>query len=108
MNLKKIFDSYSKENFTGYSWTNDEFEKNYCSKDDAFRYSLLDRMKGDCEYYLGNGGKYAKYLWAGDEKDQIKCMVSLWNSFEEKPEWISKKDIENYCEKICGTSIENL
>ena len=26
------------------------------NKDEKFRYMLLDRMRTDCEYYLGNGG----------------------------------------------------
>lgn len=29
------------------------------------RYQMLDRMKQDCEYFLGHGNRVTKYLWAG-------------------------------------------
>ena len=32
---------------------------------------ILDRLKQDCEYFLGNGNGYEKHLWAGNIKDQI-------------------------------------
>ena len=40
------------------------------SATDSFKYMLLDRMKQDCNYYLGNGNRLKKYLWANDEKEQ--------------------------------------
>ena len=63
-----------------------------------FNYMLLDRLKTDCNYYLGNGNKNKKYLWAGDEKKQIKKMKELYNSFsnDNKPEWITLEEIERY------------
>ena len=66
------------------------------SKDDTFRYMMLDRLKTDCNYFLGNGNRNEKHLWAGDVDKQIKLMKDLYNSFEEKPEWISMEDIENF------------
>ena len=36
-----------------------------------FRYRMLSRMKSDCEYYLGYGGRSANHLWALDEAKQI-------------------------------------
>ena len=30
------------------------------------RYQMLDRMKQDCEYFLGHGNRVTKYLWAGN------------------------------------------
>ena len=81
-------------------------EKNYLKesiedvlkKDDEFRYQLLGRLKSDCDYYLGNGNRNDKYLWAGNVKDQIQTMKDLYNSFSDdmKPEWISLEDIDNY------------
>lgn len=55
-------------------------------------------MQSDCEYYLGNGGRHPKYLWADNEKDQIACMKALWESFgpDEKPEWLSMEQINAY------------
>lgn len=70
--------------------------------DDKFRYMLLSRMKSDCDYYLGNGSRHAKHLWAGDEVEQIAYMKALWNSFGEndKPEWLSFEQILEYEQKI--------
>ena len=63
-----------------------------------FNYMLLDRLKTDCDYYLGNGNRNKKYLWAGDEKKQIEKMKELYNSFsdDDKPEWITLENIEKY------------
>ena len=56
-----------------------------------YRYMLLDRLRQDCEYYFGNGGRNPKNLCAGNEKDQIEEMKGIWNSFpdEDKPEWLT-------------------
>ena len=63
-----------------------------------FNYMLLDRLRTDCDYYLGNGNRNKKYLWAGDEKRQIEKMKELYNSFSDdnKPEWITLEDIGKY------------
>ena len=63
-----------------------------------FRYQMLDRMRSDCAYYLGNGRIDAKQLWANNVKDHIRIMKELYNSFEraEKPQWISMKDIKEF------------
>lgn len=70
-----------------------------------FRYRLLSRMKSDCEYYLGNGNGYAGHLWARDAEKQIEAMKAIWNSFPEdqKPEWLSMEQIEEYGHKM-GTA----
>ena len=70
--------------------------------DATFRYQMLDRLRMDCEYYLGNGNRYAKHLWAGDEKDQIEVMKALWGTFAEKdkPEWLPYEKILEYEENM--------
>lgn len=67
-------------------------------KDDTFRYQMLSRLQTDCDYFLGNGNRAEKYLWAGNVPDQIKLMRALYDSFEDdkKPEWLTKEDIDNY------------
>lgn len=69
---------------------------------DSYKYMLLDRMKTDCNYYLGNGNRLKKYLWAEDEKEHIEDMKALWNSFpeNEKPEWLTLEQIEDYERKM--------
>lgn len=61
-----------------------------------FDYMLLDRLRTDCDYFLGNGNGYEKHLWAGNVEDQIAKMRELYNKVAEKPEWISMEDIDNY------------
>jgi len=65
---------------------------------DSYKYMLLDRLRTDCEYYLGNGNRHAPHLWAGTVGTHIKSMILLYDSFPEadRPEWITKEDIENY------------
>jgi hypothetical protein len=68
------------------------------NSDNTFKYQLLSRLQMDCNYYLGNGNRYAKHLWADDEKDQIETMKELWKSFsnDEKPDWLTWDDILEY------------
>ena len=64
-----------------------------------YKYMLLDRLKQDCEYFLGNGnGNVEHSLWAKDIDEQIEKMKEIYNSFseEEKPDWITLEDINNY------------
>lgn len=41
--------------------------------DKKYRYMLLDRMRTDCAYYLGNGNRQVKHLWAGNVEEQIEA-----------------------------------
>lgn len=68
------------------------------------RYSLLDRMKQDCLYYLGNGRRYAPHLWGGDPKAIIRYMKWLWLSFEEgqRPEWLTMQQIDEFDYQMNG------
>lgn len=67
-----------------------------------FNYMLLDRLRNDCEYFLNYGNGYEPNLWAGDIDSQISKMKKLYNSFadDEKPEWITIEDINNYEKKM--------
>ena len=69
------------------------------TRDEKFRYQLLDRMRSDCAYYVGNGRIYGgNHLWAGNIKDQIAIRKGIWNSFpaDGKPEWLTWEQIEAY------------
>jgi hypothetical protein len=56
---------------------------------------MLSRLKMDCEYFI-NTAPHHKHLWAGNVPDQIAEMKRLYNTIDEKPEWITMKDIELY------------
>lgn len=68
------------------------------SDDAKFRYMLLGRLESDCKYFLGNGQRNEKQLWAGNVEKQIAKMRELYNSFadEEKPEWLTAEQIDEY------------
>lgn len=77
---------------------------------DSFKYMMLDRMKQDCNYYLGNGNRLKKVLWANDEKEHIENMKALWNSFPDdaKPEWLTIEQIEEYEKEMTETREKEL
>lgn len=99
-----------KTGFSMEKFENTDFEFKYCKRDASFRYQLLDRLREDCKYYIGHGMKSKKYLWSLDEKQQIKDMVSLYNSFseDEKPEWISMDEINEWCNLLLGYGLDKL
>ena len=70
--------------------------------DKTFRYMMLSRLKMDCDYYFGNGGRNPDTLWAGDEQSQIENMVALWKTFDpdNRPEWLTWGDIIYYALKM--------
>jgi hypothetical protein len=76
--------------------------KEVLNYDETFRYQLLSRLQSDCNYYLGNGNRSIKHLWADDEQEQIEVMKDLWKSFadEDKPEWLTWEEILNYETKM--------
>jgi len=80
--------------------------ENEPTKEEKFQYMMLSRLKQDCDYYLGNGNRSTKYLWAGSEKDQIQEMKTSYNAFtdDKKPEWLTYDDILRYENLMCNVS----
>lgn len=68
----------------------------------SYNYMMLDRLKTDCDYFLGNGNGCLKDLYYKDIDRHIEEMKKIYNSFleEEKPEWLSMENIDNYKEKM--------
>lgn len=75
-----------------------EIEDVLTSKDSHFKYMMLGRLKQDCDYYLGFGGRDKERLWADDEATHIECMKRLHCSFPDgaKPTWLSMEQIDSY------------
>ena len=63
-------------------------------------YRLLDRLRSDCEYFLGAGSRAEKHLWAGSVWAQIAKMRELYDTLPEKPEWLTKEAIDDYAERM--------
>lgn len=63
-------------------------------------YRLLSRLKADCDYFLGAGGRAEKHLWAGNMREQIAKMRELYALLPEKPEWLTMEDIDRYAQRM--------
>ena len=72
------------------------------TRDQKFRYMLLDRMRQDCEYYIRNNFETSNCLWAKDQRGQIEYMILIWNSFpdNDKPEWLTMEQIRDLAQKM--------
>lgn len=68
--------------------------------DVSFMYSLLDRLRTDCEYFLSWGNRSENHLWAKSVSEQIAEMRKLYEALPEKPEWLSEEDIDSYEERM--------
>jgi predicted ABC-type ATPase len=82
----------------------DKMEQGGSVNDYKYNYRMLDRLRADNDYYLGNEGKskHVKHLWAGNVEGQIAEMKKLWNQLPDnkKPEWLSMEDILEYERKM--------
>ena len=69
-----------------------------------FQYQMLDRMRSDCEYFLGYGNRCEKHLWGKSVDKHINAMKLAWNQLpaDGKPEWLSYEDICEYEKKMRG------
>lgn len=67
---------------------------------DSDDYRLLSRLKTDCDYFLGAGGRAEKHLWAGNVREQIAKMRELYAALPEKPEWLTPEDIDRYAQRM--------
>ena len=63
-------------------------------------YRLLDRLRADCEYFLGAGNHAEKHLWAGSVYAQIVKMRELYDALPQKPEWLTKEAIDDYADRM--------
>lgn len=68
----------------------------------AFNYMMLIRLKLDCDYFLGYGGRSEKVLWGENVDKHIAYMKKIWNRLQEdgKSEWLTMKEIEEYEKKM--------
>jgi len=64
----------------------------------AFDYMMLDRMRLNCEYYLGHGNRSVNTLGGYSVAEHIAEMKRRWNDFpvEGKPEWLTWEQILEY------------
>lgn len=65
-------------------------------------YRLLDRLRSDCEYFLGEDQRNEKHLWAGNVSAQIHKMRELYDALPEKPDWLTREQIEDYADRMAA------
>ena len=71
------------------------------TNDHSYEYMLLDRLRSDCEYFLGTGETAENnHLWAGNPEAQIEKMQELYDMLSEKPEWLTQEDINQYAQQM--------
>ena len=70
--------------------------------DHSADYVLLDRLRADCDYFLGAGGRSEKHLWAGSVYAQIRKMRELYDALPEKPEWLTAEAIDRYAAQMAA------
>lgn len=104
---RKIIETYGTNKITqviSNYLKSDSKDQTNINEETQYKYMLLDRLRNDCDYFLGYGNRQEKYLWAENIQDHITQMKELYNSFteDEKPEWLSMQDIEEYEKKMKG------
>ena len=77
---------------------------------EKFNYQMLDRMKSDCEYFLGAGNRNPKHLWAlevdgqiNDHGTNIGILDTQLKSFSATVESITKSASTVYATSGSGT-----
>nr|WP_276891372.1 LPD11 domain-containing protein [Eisenbergiella massiliensis] len=86
-NVLKVSDEAEQESLIG-------------AQDYSFEYQFLDRLRTDCEYFLGAGQRNEKHLWAGNVHAQIAKMRELYDALPDKPEWLTKEAIDSYADRM--------
>jgi hypothetical protein len=63
-------------------------------------YMMLDMMRSKVEYFLNYGKGNLNQLHGGSVTKHIRKMKCLWNSLNEKPEWLTMKQINKYHKRM--------
>lgn len=74
------------------------YKSKYAENPYRFNYMMLDRLRGDCDYYLGYGNRNKSHLYGESVNEHIERMKELHDSFPEgeKPEWLTYEGILDY------------
>lgn len=61
-----------------------------------FEYMMLDRMRSDCDYFLGHGNRSLKRITNNNVVDHIAEMKRLYCLLPLKPNWLTMERIKQY------------
>ena len=70
------------------------------NRDEKFRYMMLSRLQSDVNYFLGNGNRHEPNLWTHNKEEHIELMNKLWDSLPEKPEWLTREQLDEYAKQM--------
>ena len=70
------------------------------NRDEKFRYMMLSRLQSDVNYFLGNGNRHEPNLWTHNKEEHIELMYKLWDSLPEKPEWLTREQLDEYAKQM--------
>ncbi len=78
--------------------TDEEHIEEILSKGPSFAQQMVGRLLSDIKYFLGNGNRNEKHLWARNVESHINIMKGVHNGLEEKdkPDFITIEEIEDY------------
>ncbi len=71
-------------------------------------YMLLGRLQQDCRYFLKHGGRAVKHLYHDTVEAHIADMRRLYDLLNEKPEWITLEEIDQYEQEMLNEPSEPL
>ena len=77
--------------------------KDILSRDDGFKYMLLDRLRSDCVSYLSHGGK----LWGLNPKDHMETMIAIWKDLKIKPEWLTLPELKDLSYRVAKIKVQS-
>lgn len=69
-------------------------------------YMMLGRLQINCHGFIDRNGIGGTWCY-GSAKADILEMVKIYNSLEEKPQWLSMRDIEYYSDKCAALQLVN-
>ena len=64
--------------------------------DEEFLYQMLDRLRTDCDYFLGAGNRQEDKLWGKAINEHIAYMFEIYDILPVKPDWLDHNKIEEY------------
>lgn len=111
---KKIFENTR----LNYRYSLGTYEFTVPDEATRFNYMMLSRLQSDSDYVLGHFSNFCKRslpessiinaLWGDSINHHFSEMYRLYDSFseEEKPQWLSRKQIDEYKYKIKKIIIE--
>ncbi|MDY3050709.1 MAG: LPD11 domain-containing protein [Parvimonas sp.] len=105
-NTKKFLNYLREEINKDLSLKDDNYD--FSNEPEELKYRILGRLESDCKYFLGFGFRDENKLYTKNVDKQIDLMKNLYNSLEEKPEWITLEQIEDFESKMKDDLYEDM